>query len=81
MAKFLTRIFVVEDNEFFANLIKQKLDNDHREIHLFLNANDFRFQLHQNPDIVILDYNLPESNGIDLLKEIKKKKIASSLLM
>jgi DNA-binding NtrC family response regulator len=71
MAKFLTRIFVVEDNEFFANLIKQKLDNDHREIHLFLNANDFRFQLHQNPDIVILDYNLPESNGIDLLKEIK----------
>jgi DNA-binding NtrC family response regulator len=71
MAKFLTRIFVVEDNEFFANLIHQKLDNDQREIALFFNARDFRNQLHQNPDIVILDYNLPESNGIDLLKEIK----------
>lgn len=71
MAKFLTRIFVVEDNEFFANLIHQKLDNDQREIALFFTARDFRNQLHQNPDIVILDYNLPESNGIDLLKEIK----------
>jgi two-component system response regulator AtoC len=71
MAKFLTRIFVVEDNEFFASLIKQKLENDQREIVVYLNSADFRMQLHQNPDIVILDYNLPESNGIDLLKEIK----------
>ena len=71
MAKFLTRIFVVEDNEFFSHLIKQKLENDQREISLFASAETFRNSLHQNPDIVILDYNLPESNGIDLLKEIK----------
>jgi len=71
MAKFLTRIFVVEDNEFFAQLIKQKLENDQREIVLFESAGAFRNALHQNPDMVILDYNLPESNGIDLLKEIK----------
>lgn len=71
MAKFLTRIFVVEDNEFFAQLIKQKLENDQREIVLFESAGAFRNALHHNPDMVILDYNLPESNGIDLLKEIK----------
>jgi len=71
MAKFLTRIFVVEDNEFFAHLIKQKLENDQREIVLFESAGSFRNALHHNPDMVILDYNLPESNGIDLLKEIK----------
>ena len=71
MAKFLTRIFVVEDNEFFSHLIKQKLENDQREISLFASAETFRNSLHQNPDIVILDYNLLESNGIDLLKEIK----------
>jgi DNA-binding NtrC family response regulator len=27
--------------------------------------------LHLNPDIVVLDYNLPNTTGIDLLKEIK----------
>ena len=72
MAKFVTRIFVVEDNEFFATLIKQKLEmNDQNEVTLFFNGEDFRNNLHQNPDIVVLDYNLPNSNGIDLLKEIK----------
>jgi two-component system, NtrC family, response regulator AtoC len=72
MAKFVTRIFVVEDNEFFATLIKQKLEmNDQNEVTLFFNGDDFRNNLHQNPDMVVLDYNLPNSNGIDLLKEIK----------
>jgi len=72
MSKFLTRIFVVEDNEFFATLIKQKLEmNDQNEVTLFFNGDDFRKGLHLNPDIVVLDYNLPNDNGIDLLKEIK----------
>jgi two-component system response regulator AtoC len=72
MSKFITRIFVVEDNEFFATLIKQKLElNDKNEVTLFFNGDDFRKSLHLNPDIVVLDYNLPNDNGIDLLKEIK----------
>ncbi|MFM2285921.1 MAG: hypothetical protein RLZZ543_1418 [Bacteroidota bacterium] len=72
MSKFLTRIFVVEDNEFFSQLIKQKLEmNDKNEVTLFHNGEDFQRSLYLNPDIVVLDYNLPNSNGIDLLKEIK----------
>lgn len=72
MIKYVTRIFVVEDNEFFSQLIKQKLElNDSNEVTLFSNGEDFKAALHQNPDIVVLDYNLPNSNGIDLLKEIK----------
>jgi len=72
MSKFVTRIFVVEDNEFFANMIKQKLEmNDQCEVSLFHSGDSFRSQLHQNPDMVILDYNLPNANGIELLKEIK----------
>lgn len=72
MGKYITRIFVVEDNEFFATLIKQKLEmNDQYEVSLFFNGDDFRRSLHLNPDMVVLDYNLPNSNGIDLLKEIK----------
>jgi two-component system response regulator AtoC len=72
MGKYITRIFVVEDNEFFSQLIKQKLEaNDQNEITLFNNGDDFRRNLHLNPDIVVLDYNLPNTTGIDLLKEIK----------
>jgi len=72
MSKYVTRIFVVEDNEFFAQLIKAKLEtNDSYEVSLFGNGEDFKAALHLNPDIVVLDYNLPNTNGIDLLKEIK----------
>jgi DNA-binding NtrC family response regulator len=72
MGKYVTRIFVVEDNEFFSQLIKQKLElNDSNEVSLFSNGEDFKMALHQNPDMVVLDYNLPNTNGIDLLKEIK----------
>jgi DNA-binding NtrC family response regulator len=72
MGKYITRIFVVEDNEFFSQLIKQKLEaNDQNELTLFNNGDDFRRNLHLNPDIVVLDYNLPNTTGIDLLKEIK----------
>jgi two-component system response regulator AtoC len=72
MGKYITRIFVVEDNEFFSQLIKQKLEsNDQNEVTLFNNGDDFRRNLHLNPDIVVLDYNLPNTTGIDLLKEIK----------
>jgi DNA-binding NtrC family response regulator len=72
MNKFITRIFVVEDNAFFASMIKQKLEvNDQCEVSIFLTGEDFRRHLHENPDMVILDYNLPLANGIDLLKEIK----------
>lgn len=72
MSKSVTRIFVVEDNEFFATMIKQKLElNDQYEVSLFFNGEDFRRRLHENPDMVVLDYNLPNTNGIDLLKEIK----------
>lgn len=72
MGKYITRIFVVEDNEFFSQLIKQKLEsNDQNEVTLFNNGDDFRGDLHLNPDIVVLDYNLPNTTGIDLLKEIK----------
>lgn len=72
MGKYITRIFVVEDNEFFSQLIKQKLEsNDQNEVTLFNNGDDFRRNLHLNPDIVVLDYNLPNTTGINLLKEIK----------
>ena len=62
----------MEDNTFFSQLIKQKLEqNDHIEVELFESGAAFRNHLHRNPDIVILDYSIPDTNGIDLLREIK----------
>jgi DNA-binding NtrC family response regulator len=70
-AKYLTSIYVVEDNLLFAEMIKQKLEaDDKNEVTLFSDGAGFIQNLTKNPDIVVLDYNLPGHNGIDLLKEI-----------
>jgi DNA-binding NtrC family response regulator len=71
MGKFITTIYVVEDNEFYANIIKQKLESyDHYQVSLFSNGTDFLNAIQSNPDIVVLDYNLPNENGIEILKRI-----------
>lgn len=71
MGKFITTIYVVEDNEFYANIIKQKLESyDHYQVSLFSNGSDFLNAIQSNPDIVVLDYNLPNENGIEILKRI-----------
>lgn len=67
-----TKIFVVEDDQFLGNLIKKSLEKlDNVEVTHFLNPEDCINQLHQNPDIVSIDYLLPGMNGLELLEKIK----------
>lgn len=37
--------------------------------------------LKSNPDVVILDIHMPDGNGIDILKQIKKEKPSIKVLM
>lgn len=69
----ITRIFIVEDDPFFANIVKSKLDQlENIELSHFPTGTEFKDALIQNPDLVIIDYDLPDANGLDLLKEVKR---------
>ena len=37
--------------------------------------------MEQNPDVLLLDINMPEMNGLDTLREIKKKRPKSRIIM
>ena len=66
------KIFIVEDNIFYANLLKHYLSqNTNNEIHLFVNAEDCLANLHLNPDLITLDYQLPDSTAGELYEKIK----------
>lgn len=66
------KIFVVEDNELYNRLLVHTLSlNPDFEIKSFFSAKEFISHLHENPDVVTLDYRLPDSNGIELLQKIK----------
>ena len=47
-----------------------ELNPDH-EVHVFSTGNECIAQLHLEPDLISLDYNLPDIKGEELLTEIK----------
>ncbi|MBL7916393.1 MAG: sigma-54-dependent Fis family transcriptional regulator [Bacteroidia bacterium] len=67
----MAKIFIIEDDVMVATLMKQALGKYDHELTHFTNAEDCLQNLHLNPDIVTVDYNLPGMNGIDLMGRIK----------
>ena len=68
------KIFVVEDSEWYNRLLVHTLSlNPDYEIKSFFNGKDFLNCLVEAPDIVTLDYRLPDITGLDLLKKIREE--------
>ena len=67
------KIFVVEDSEWYNRLIVHTLSlNPDYEIKSFFNGKDFLNSLVESPDIVTLDYRLPDITGLEILKRIRE---------
>lgn len=76
------KIFVVEDNELYSRLLVHTLSlNPDFEIRNFFSAKEFLSHLHENPDVVTLDYRLPDSNGIELLQKIKSNNAETEVII
>lgn len=67
------KIFVVEDNNLYAQILKKQLVNDQFQVKVFYNGRDCISHLHEKPDVLTLDYTLPDMTGHDVLKEIQKE--------
>lgn len=66
------KIFVVEDNEWYNKLLVHNLSlNPDYEIETFTTGKELIQNLHKSPDVITLDYRLPDIKGLDLLKKIK----------
>lgn len=76
--KIAKKIFVVEDNEMMAMALEDFLTRETmHEVVLFGTGEDCLKQIRQQPDVVILDYNLNSENkdaknGMQILEEIKR---------
>jgi DNA-binding NtrC family response regulator len=66
------KIFVVEDSEWYNRLLVHTLSlNPDYEIKSFFNGKDLLKSLHESPDIITLDYKLPDTTGLELLTRIR----------
>lgn len=67
------KIYLVEDDLFFGENLKYHLKlNPDYDILLFQTAKECLNNLHQKPDIICLDFGLPDMKGDVLLKKIRE---------
>lgn len=68
----MKKILIIEDDKWISSSLKLYLENSNFDVflhHEWYNAIDIILDL--NPDLIILDINLPWKNGIDITKEYR----------
>lgn len=78
----LFKIFIVEDDKIFAKRLHYQLSlNPDFEISEFHNGKSMIKALDQNPDLITLDYHLPDLQGDEILNKIKSKNPETPVLI
>ena len=67
------KVFIVEDNVLYARVLKKQLTDDQLQVKVFHNGTDFISSLSEKPDVVTLDYTLPDMTGKEVLAKIQEK--------
>ncbi|MBQ2640271.1 MAG: response regulator transcription factor [Bacilli bacterium] len=76
------RILIVEDESSLADLISTRLKKEKYSVDISNDGEDGLYNaLEDLYDLIILDIMLPNKNGIEILKEIKKNNIKSKVIM
>ena len=67
------KIFVVEDDDWYCEFIAYNLQlDDEHQILKYHNGKDCLQNLKEKPDIISLDYQLPDISGEEILKKVKE---------
>ncbi|MBD2714156.1 sigma-54-dependent Fis family transcriptional regulator [Microvirga sp. STR05] len=67
-------IFIVEDNAWYGELLEYKLaQNPDYQVQRFTTAQACLDHLGEKPDLITLDYSLPDGKGDQVLRQIKER--------
>ena len=76
------RIFVVDDDEIYVARLGHYLSlNPEYQVKKFYSAKSLTASLHEKPDIITLDYSMPDIKGDALLSQIKELSPESQVII
>ena len=85
MSKYNTesfKIFIAEDDIRYSELLRYHLElNPEYEVKTFNSGKKLIKALHEKPDVITLDYSLPDTNGKELLSFLKKESPDSQVVI
>lgn len=66
------KIFIVDDNLYWSEILGQMLKEiGFNNVHMFSNGIDCIVNIHLNPALIFLDYQMDDVDGLEVLKQIK----------
>ncbi len=74
-------LLIVEDSDLLRKMFQQAFQNHHLVYATSGAKEGWSLYLKKNPDIVFLDIGLPDGNGHDLARKIKKHDTATYVVM
>jgi DNA-binding response OmpR family regulator len=78
----VAKILLVEDDVQLASLVQRWLSKDGHTVEMVHNGGDGQLRLRfDHYDLIVLDWNLPEVEGIDILKDVRSRGDATPILM
>lgn len=76
------KILLIEDDQSVAKLISRYLDEENISIeHIDNGTEGLAYIESKLPDLVLLDLNLPDANGLDILKKVHLNNIPSEVII
>lgn len=67
------KVFIVDDSALCRYMYSKHLTNlGFSNIYMFENSVQCLSNIHMVPDLILLDFDAPPGNGLDVVKEVKK---------
>jgi DNA-binding response OmpR family regulator len=76
------KVLIIEDDEAIVNMLKKGLEDEDFVVDIAKNGDDGEYMAETNHyDVIILDWMLPNKEGIEVLKDIRQKGVLTPVLM
>ncbi len=78
----MRNVIIIEDEKDISELVQLHLEDMNCHVKSFFNGRlGFEYALKNEFDLMILDINLPEMNGIDICRSLRAERVNSPILM
>lgn len=78
----MKNVVIIEDEKDIAELVQLHLEDMDCNVTIFNNGREgYEYALKNSFDMMVLDINLPDMNGIDICRSLRAEKVNSPILM